>query len=87
MKLVRCDVDGGHLVVGDLYSRRILIGIDTAFHVQAGASGRARDQLHDGLMADQRFSPPVLCDEREQPVFDLIPARLDIDTCPGAVPD
>jgi hypothetical protein len=29
--------------------------------------------LHDGLVADQRLTAPVLCNEREQPVFDFVP--------------
>jgi len=31
------------------------------------------DKFNDGLQARQRFATPVLCDEREQPVLDLVP--------------
>jgi hypothetical protein len=32
-----------------------------------------QQQIYNHLMADQRFATPVLADEREQPMFDLIP--------------
>ena len=56
-----------------LISGRIQIGIDAAFDVQACPGCRARDRLDDGATADQRLSPPVLRDERELTVFDLVP--------------
>ena len=31
------------------------------------------NQMDDGSIADQRSCPPILCDERKHPVFDLIP--------------
>ena len=73
MKFVRRDIDHRHLGVGYLDAGRVEIRIDAAFHIETGARGRAGDQLHDGLITDQRLAPPVPRDEREQPVFDLVP--------------
>ena len=42
-------------------------------HLQTGAGGGGGDQLDDGLVADQRLAAPVLGDEREQPMLDLVP--------------
>ena len=33
----------------------------------------AGNQIDDGLIADQRSCPPVLCDEGKHAVFDLVP--------------
>ena len=30
-------------------------------------------EIHDHLMTDERFAPPVLADEGEQTVLDLVP--------------
>lgn len=73
VQLVRRDIDCGHLRVRDLDAVRVEIGMNFAFHVQAGPRGRVGDQLHDGVATDQGFAAPVLCDEGEQPVFDLVP--------------
>ena len=73
MECVRRDIDCGHLGVGNLDSSRVKIGVDGAFHLEAVACWRAGDELHDGPIADQRLTAPVLRDEREQPVFDLVP--------------
>ena len=70
---MRGDVDCGHLCIGDLDACGISGGIDLAFDVEAGPRGGCRDQLHDGLITDQRLAPPVLRDEREQLMLDLVP--------------
>ena len=45
--------------------------IDGALNLQAGACRGRGNQLHDGY--DQWLAAPVLRDEREQPVLDLVP--------------
>lgn len=72
MEGVRGDADGVHLGVTDLDAGGIAAGINLGFDVEAGVGGGRGDQLHDGLVADQRLSPPVLRDEREQAVLDLV---------------
>ena len=67
------DVDGGELGVGDLDAGRVAVGIELAAHLEAGLCGGCGDQLNDDLVADERLSAPVLCDEREQPMLDLVP--------------
>ena len=42
-------------------------------HGQTGAGCGRGDQLNDGLVADQRFGTPVLANEREQAVLNLVP--------------
>ena len=70
---MRSDVDGCHLGIGDFDACRITGVIDLTFDVEAGTRRGCRDQLHDGLIADQWFAAPVLGDEREQLVLDLVP--------------
>jgi Endosomal/lysosomal potassium channel TMEM175 len=62
-----------HLLIGNLDPCRIGIGIELAFHGETGLRRGGSDQINDDLVTDQRRAPPVLADEREQAVFDLIP--------------
>ena len=56
MKGIWFDVQGRHLVVGDLDALLIGIGIKLAGDGEAGLGGGAGDQLDDGQVADQRLS-------------------------------
>jgi hypothetical protein len=65
------------------------------YRVRIGRSGqpgcRRGNQLNDGLVADERFGPPVLADEGEEAVLDFVPlagARrqmVDVDPKPDLV--
>ena len=54
-------------------SLRVLPGVQTALHLEPGLGSGGRDQIDDHLVTDERFAAPVLGNEREQPVFDLVP--------------
>src|SRR5229473_2785639 len=73
MKRVSPELEFGHLLVGNLQPGRISIGVELAFHSQASGGGSGCNKVDDDLMTDERFAPPVLADEREQPMFDLVP--------------
>ena len=60
-------------MVGDLDPVRIRIRIETAFHFQSCLGRGRRNQVDDDFVADQWFATPVLADEREQAMFDLVP--------------
>ena len=51
----------------------IVVRVQCRLHHQAGTRPRAGDQLDDGLAAVQRPAAPVLRDEAEQAVLDLVP--------------
>src|SRR5580700_101784 len=51
----------------------ILAGVELAAHGEAGFGGGGRDQLDDDAIADEWFGAPVLADEGEEAVFDLVP--------------
>ncbi len=59
--------------VGDLDLCFVLVCIDSSFHDKAPSSLRACDQIDDGLNAHQRLASPVLRDEAEETMFNLIP--------------
>jgi len=67
------DGDGVHFVIRDDDAFWILVGVEFAVDREAGARCRGGDQVDDHAIADQRSSAPVLTDEREQAVFDLVP--------------
>ena len=73
MERIPFDTEVSDLLVRDLDAQRIEIRIDLRTHLQARLGGGSRDEIDDDLMADQRLASPVLTDEREQPVFDLVP--------------
>src|SRR5260370_13618904 len=73
MEVVAMDVEGTHLGVGALNAGRIGVVMDLAPDLQSSVGCRCSDQLNDGLVADQRAAAPVLCDEREEPMLDLVP--------------
>jgi hypothetical protein len=61
-----------HLLIGDPEALFIEISVDLAFHGQAGRRCGCGDEVDYHLMADEWLSAPVLVDEREQAVFDLV---------------
>src|SRR6201984_1389069 len=52
---------------------RVLAGVELAVHREAGFGGSGRDQLDDHPIADEWLSAPVLTDEGEEAVLDLVP--------------
>ena len=67
------DVDCGHLGVGDDNPAGILAGVEFAAHGEASFGGGGGYQLDDDPIADEWFGTPVLADEGEEAVLDLIP--------------
>src|SRR4051812_36262382 len=50
-----------------------MIRVQLCLHDQACTRRRVCDQANDRLVADQRLPSPILSDEAEQPVLDLVP--------------
>ena len=62
----------------------IRIGVQLGMYDQSLGSARMSNQFNDGLQGRQRLASPVLRDEREQAVFDLVPfARAGRKVCDG----
>src|SRR5512147_295566 len=62
-----------HLCVADSNLARVPLGVQFAPDLQARRSPRIGDQVHDCGVSQQRPASPVLADEREQAMFDLVP--------------
>ena len=60
------DVDGSHLVVGDLDAGWIEVVVDLGANGEACLGLGGGDQFDDDLMADEGLCAPVLGDEREE---------------------
>ena len=73
MKLFSPKLEFRHLLIGNLEAPLVDIGVQLASHGQAGCRCGCGDEVDDDLMADEWFATPVLADEREQTVFDLVP--------------
>src|ERR1700730_2843380 len=73
MKLVAPEVDLCHLLVGNLDPGRIGPVVNLGVDLQPFSCGRSGNQTHDHLQTGERLPAPVLADEREQAVFDLVP--------------
>ena len=73
MEVMAVEIDASHFGIGNLETGGISVGIDLATDFEAGVGGSGGDQLNDDLMADEGPAAPVLCDQREQAVLDLVP--------------
>src|SRR5206468_11470137 len=67
------EVDGGDVGVADLDPFRVAAFVEARVDAQPGAGRGCGDQVDDHLAADQRLAAPVLADEAEQAVLDLVP--------------
>ena len=63
MKPLSAEMEFGHLLIGDLDPRGIDVGVEFAFHGQTRRRCGGGDEMDDDLVADQRFTAPVLTDE------------------------
>jgi hypothetical protein len=52
VKLISPELEFGHLLVGNLQSRRIGIGVELAFHRQACGGGSGGNKVDDDLVTD-----------------------------------
>src|SRR5690606_21436337 len=73
VKGVGLEVDQCEFLVGDSTTARVDALIEATSHREARLGGRGRDQADDNLMGDERLAAPVLGDEGEQAVLDLVP--------------
>src|SRR5271157_1470897 len=73
MELGALDVDRGHLGIRYDNAAGILAVVKLAAHGEAGFGGGGRDQLDDHAITDEWLGAPVLADEGEQAVLDLVP--------------
>jgi hypothetical protein len=67
------NVEVSHVLVRHDDSLRIGFVVEFASNRQAGSGGRGADQFDDDAIAEQRFGPPILGNEREQAMLDLVP--------------
>src|ERR1035441_8536349 len=70
---VWAQLDGGKLLLAHPDPFRVLACVQLALNAKAGSCGGGCDQVDDDFMAHQRFAAPVLRDEGEQAVLDLVP--------------
>jgi len=66
-------VNRGHLLLRWRDARGMAVCVQVTLDDQAGLGGRDGDQTQDHRVADQGLAPPILDDEGEQPVLDLVP--------------
>jgi transposase len=67
------EIDLRHFVIAHLPACRIRCGVELCPYLQTSRSGGRCDELHNDLVADQGLAPPVLADEGEESMFDLVP--------------
>jgi len=73
MKLVLFQVYSLDLFICYLAANRVFPPIQAAGHLHSFGGCCARDQIDNRLIIPKRFAAPVRGDEREQPVFNLVP--------------
>src|SRR6266567_8419460 len=73
VKPVSPELQFSHLLSGNLDPCGIGIRVKFALHRQPGCCRGGGDEVDDDLMTDQRLAAPILANEREQSVFNLVP--------------
>src|SRR5216684_3120073 len=73
VKRVGPQADGLQGVAADLEAGGIAGRVEPRPHAEARGGRRGRDQVHDDRVAEEGLASPVLADEGEQAVFDLVP--------------
>src|SRR5579871_5954337 len=70
---IATEVEGVHLLIRDFEARRIGVRIQIARDGETRCGGRGGNQVEDHGIADQRLAAPILTDEGEESVLDLVP--------------
>src|ERR1039458_4101541 len=73
MELVWPKIDLSQFGIGDFDAGRVTAFVQFGMNPQSCSGSRGGDQVDDDLQTDQRFAAPVLSDEGEQSVLDLVP--------------
>ena len=73
MKRVPFQVHSFNFLIRNLPTGRVFPTIQPAGHLEPFGGRRARDQIYNRLIIPKRLAPPIRGDEREQPVFNLVP--------------
>ena len=73
MESVALDVDFRHFCVADFDASRVAVAVDVTAYGQAGAGCGCTDERQDDEVADKGLPAPILRDEREKAVLDLVP--------------
>src|SRR5207245_3037386 len=67
------EADCGQLTGGHLGPERIVVGVEPGFDLEAGHRRRGGNEVDDDAVGRQGLSAPVLADEGEEPMLDLVP--------------
>ena len=73
MELIRLQVDGDLLLIRGLHALGMRVSVQHATDLEARRGSRGRDETDAGRMGEQRLAAPVLRDEREETMLDLVP--------------
>jgi hypothetical protein len=70
---VRQNGKGGHVFVGHLASRRVVVRVELALDSQARCGRGRRDQLQDHRVADEWLAAPILANLGKEAMLNLVP--------------
>jgi hypothetical protein len=73
MEWITDNVNLLQLFVSDSDSLWIFVCVQFTPDSQSSPGGRGRDEIHNHLVADQRFPSPILTDVGKEPMFNLVP--------------
>ena len=68
-----CEPQVSHLFIADFDLGRVTVGVNGCFHDQSGLGRSVGNQVDNHFEAYQGAGSPVLGDEAEQPMFNLVP--------------
>jgi hypothetical protein len=76
-KSVPVDINSREFLIGHLHSGTIGFSVSLGMDEESGGGVCGGNQGDDKLVTDEGFAPPVLADEGEQAMFDLVLSRKE----------
>src|ERR1035437_5897143 len=73
VKSLALEFDLRHLRVWNFYAGGVTLAVDLGVDLHPFLCRRSGNEVDDHFQTGERLSPPVLTDEGEQAVFDLVP--------------
>jgi hypothetical protein len=73
MEFVAANINGRDLAIRDFDTGGVDVRVEFGMHGEACPGCCGSDEIHYDFMAYERLATPVLADEREQPMLNLVP--------------
>ena len=70
---IRFEMNVSQLLIGNAPTFGIVALVKPTMDLKTGARRGCRNEIHNDLMGDERFTPPILRDKGKEPMLNLVP--------------